>query len=109
MDRDSIIVLHGFLALPNREKKKVVDAMNEYFDSSERRGCARFTTSSLNCCASWKIGSNVSVAAGNDQVGNLRQIYWKIVSLTEPGFTRVRDSFFTRSDARASTRPLDEL
>lgn len=36
MDRDAIIVLHGFLALPNREKKKVVDSMNEYFDSNEK-------------------------------------------------------------------------
>lgn len=36
MDRDSIIVLHGFFALPNREKMKVVQAMNEYFDSSEK-------------------------------------------------------------------------
>lgn len=36
MDREAAIVLHGFLALPNREKMKVVEAMNEYFDSTEK-------------------------------------------------------------------------
>ena len=36
MDHDAIMVLHGFLALPNREKMKVVEAMNEYFDSTEK-------------------------------------------------------------------------
>ena len=38
MDRDAEIVLHGFLALPNREKMRVVEAMNEYFDSTEKEG-----------------------------------------------------------------------
>ena len=36
MDPESILVIHGFLALPNREKMKVVEAMNEYFDSTEK-------------------------------------------------------------------------
>lgn len=36
LDRDVILVLHGFFALPNREKMKVVEAMNEYFDSTEK-------------------------------------------------------------------------
>jgi hypothetical protein len=36
MDPDAIMVLHAFLALPNREKMKVVEAMNEYFDSTEK-------------------------------------------------------------------------
>ena len=36
MDSDAVIVIHGFLALPNLEKIKVVDAMNEYFDSTEK-------------------------------------------------------------------------
>lgn len=36
MDRDATIVLNGFLALPNREKMKVVEAMNEYFDSTDK-------------------------------------------------------------------------
>lgn len=36
MDRDAAIVMHGFLALPNREKLQLVEAINEYFDSNER-------------------------------------------------------------------------
>ena len=36
LDRDALIVLHGFLALPNRDKMKVVEAMNEYFDSTAK-------------------------------------------------------------------------
>ena len=36
MDRDAEVVPHGFLALPNREKMKVVEAMNEYFDSIDK-------------------------------------------------------------------------
>ena len=35
-NRDAIMVLHGFFALHNREKMKIVDAMNEYFDSTEK-------------------------------------------------------------------------
>ncbi|HQU90811.1 MAG TPA: hypothetical protein PLK77_00865 [Pyrinomonadaceae bacterium] len=36
MNKDAIVVLHGFFQLPNLEKKKVVDAINNYFDSTER-------------------------------------------------------------------------
>ena len=36
MEPDSIVVIHGFLTLKNREKLKVVEAMNEYFDSNEK-------------------------------------------------------------------------
>ena len=36
MGPESMIVLHGFLRLPNREKMKVVNVMNEYFDSTEK-------------------------------------------------------------------------
>lgn len=36
MNKDSIVVLHGFFQLPHLEKKKVVDAINEYFDSMDR-------------------------------------------------------------------------
>ena len=36
MKKDAIVVLHGFFQLPNLEKKKVVDAINDYFDSTDR-------------------------------------------------------------------------
>jgi len=36
MNKDSIVVLHGFFQLPNLEKKRVVDAINDYFDSTAR-------------------------------------------------------------------------
>ena len=36
MEPTTLLVIHGFLALPNREKLKVVEAMNEYFDSTEK-------------------------------------------------------------------------
>lgn len=36
MNKDAIVVLHGFFQLPQLQKKKVVDAINDYFDSMER-------------------------------------------------------------------------
>lgn len=36
MNNDSIVVLHGFFQLPHLQKKKVVDAINDYFDSTDR-------------------------------------------------------------------------
>ena len=36
MTEDVTIVFHGFLGLPNLEKLKLVEAINEYFDSMER-------------------------------------------------------------------------
>lgn len=36
MENDAIIVIHGFLQLPNLQKLKVVEAMNDYFDSMEK-------------------------------------------------------------------------
>lgn len=36
MNNDAIVVLHGFFQLPNLEKLKVVEAINEYFDSTDR-------------------------------------------------------------------------
>jgi hypothetical protein len=36
MDDDQIFVLHGFLALPALKKLKLVEAINEYFDSMNR-------------------------------------------------------------------------
>lgn len=36
MNRDAIVVLHGFFQLPHLQKKKVVDAINDYFDSTDR-------------------------------------------------------------------------
>ena len=36
MNKDAIVVLHGFFQLPHLQKKKVVDAINDYFDSMDR-------------------------------------------------------------------------
>ena len=36
MNNDAIVVLHGFFQLPHLQKKKVVDAINDYFDSMDR-------------------------------------------------------------------------
>jgi hypothetical protein len=36
MNKDAIVVLHGFFQLRHLEKKKVVDAINDYFDSMDR-------------------------------------------------------------------------
>ncbi|MEQ1765205.1 MAG: hypothetical protein ABL984_18905 [Pyrinomonadaceae bacterium] len=36
MNNDAIVVLHGFFQLPHLEKKKVVDGINDYFDSMDR-------------------------------------------------------------------------
>jgi len=36
MNEDVTVIFHGFLGLPNLEKLKLVEAINEYFDSMER-------------------------------------------------------------------------
>lgn len=36
MKEDITVVFRGFLNLPNLEKLKLVEAINEYFDSNER-------------------------------------------------------------------------
>ncbi len=36
MEENITVVFHGFLNLPNLEKLKVVEMINEYFDSNER-------------------------------------------------------------------------
>lgn len=36
MTEDITVVFHGFLNLPNLEKLKLVEAMNDYFDSTNR-------------------------------------------------------------------------
>jgi hypothetical protein len=36
MDAKTTVVFHGFLQLPNLEKLSLVNAINEYFDSTER-------------------------------------------------------------------------
>ena len=36
MEENITIVFHGFLNLPNLEKLKVVEMINDYFDSNER-------------------------------------------------------------------------
>lgn len=36
MNENTIVVYHGFLNLSMKEKKQLVDAMNEYFDSMNR-------------------------------------------------------------------------
>ena len=37
MENDALIVIHGFLQLPNRQKLRVVEALNEYFDSMDKQ------------------------------------------------------------------------
>lgn len=36
MNNDAIVILHGFFQLPHLQKKKIVDAINDYFDSTDR-------------------------------------------------------------------------
>jgi len=36
MDNDIAVIMHGFFKLPNLDKLKVVEAINEYFDSNDR-------------------------------------------------------------------------
>lgn len=36
MDENITLVFHGFLNLTMKEKMKLVEAMNEYFDSNQR-------------------------------------------------------------------------
>ena len=36
MNSKTTVVFHGFLQLPNLDKLEVVNAINEYFDSTER-------------------------------------------------------------------------
>lgn len=37
MNSDAVLIVRGFLQLPNLEKKKVVDKINEYFDEISER------------------------------------------------------------------------
>ena len=37
MNKDAIMIVRGFLQLPNLEKKEVVDALNQYFDELNKR------------------------------------------------------------------------
>lgn len=41
MNKDAVLVLRGFFQLPNLEKKKVVDKINEYFDEISAREAIR--------------------------------------------------------------------
>ena len=36
MNSKTTVVFHGFLQLPNLDKLELVNAINEYFDSTER-------------------------------------------------------------------------
>lgn len=36
MNKDVTVILNGFFKLPNLDKLKVVEAINEYFDSNDR-------------------------------------------------------------------------
>ena len=36
MNNDIAVIMHGFFKLPNLDKLKVVEAINEYFDSDNR-------------------------------------------------------------------------
>jgi hypothetical protein len=41
MNKDAVMIVRGFLQLPNLEKKKVVEALNEYFDELNEREAFR--------------------------------------------------------------------
>lgn len=41
MDKDAIMIVRGFLKLPNLEKKRVVDEINHYFDEIKEREAIR--------------------------------------------------------------------
>ena len=36
MNENIAVIMHGFFKLPNLDKLKVVEAINEYFDSDDR-------------------------------------------------------------------------
>ena len=41
MEENITVVFHGFLNLPNLEKLKVVEMINDYFDSNDREPIRR--------------------------------------------------------------------
>jgi hypothetical protein len=41
MNKDAVMIVRGFLQLPNLEKKKVVDVLNHYFDELNERESIR--------------------------------------------------------------------
>jgi len=41
MEENITVVFHGFLNLPNLQKLKMVEMINEYFDSNEREPIRR--------------------------------------------------------------------
>lgn len=58
MEENITVVFHGFLNLPNLEKLKVVEMINDYFDSNERepiRAANEEKFSSINFDAPGKI------------------------------------------------------
>lgn len=36
MDKNTEVVLHGFLQLPNLQKLRMINVLNEYFDSNDK-------------------------------------------------------------------------
>lgn len=108
-NRGAAIGIHEFVTLPNKEKMRLVEAINEYFGSYHRYPIRAVHDEWLQSLGVGKMLSSADAAGQDDQFGSLRQMYWNIVSLTEPGRTRVRDSFFTRSDDLASTAPFVPL
>ena len=58
MSEDVTIVFHGFLNLTNLEKLKVVESINEYFDSMEREPIREANEKSF---AELKIGDGGNV------------------------------------------------
>lgn len=60
MDENIVNVFHGFLNLSAKEKLKLVEAINEYFDSNEREPIRAaweekfreidFDMNNCNCC-----------------------------------------------------------
>jgi hypothetical protein len=58
MEENITVVFHGFLNLPNLQKLKVVEMINDYFDSNEReqiRAANEAAFAAVNFAAPGKI------------------------------------------------------
>jgi hypothetical protein len=56
MNENMTVVFHGFLNLTNREKLALVEAMNEYFDSTDER--ERIRAGNEAAFAALRLGEN---------------------------------------------------
>ena len=63
MTQDAMIVFHGFLNLPNLEKLTVVEAINEYFDSTNREPI-RAENEKLFAAIDWDAAGNKCKCCG---------------------------------------------